>query len=85
MLWKKMSVFHEDVAIESNNETLEDNDKWLLFEDNNGLDSDDEETNDSDFESDEDIGRRVEQSVNRFEIHNDSNLSAWERIETNED
>jgi hypothetical protein len=27
---KQMSVFQEDVAIESNGETLEDNDKWAL-------------------------------------------------------
>ena len=33
----------------------------------------------------EDRGERCEQNVNRFEIHTDLNLPAWERIEPEED
>jgi len=40
---KQMSVFQEDVAIESDGETLEDSDEWTLLEDSDGSDSDDEE------------------------------------------
>ena len=47
--------------------------------------SDDEETKNSDFESDEDSGEGAEQNVNRFENHTDSNLHVWKLIETNED
>ncbi len=53
---KQMSIFQEDVAIESDGETLEGSDEWALFEDSDGLDSDDEESNDSSFESDEHSG-----------------------------
>jgi hypothetical protein len=49
------------------------------------LDSDDGETDDSSFESDEDIDERVEENVNRFKIHTDSNVPDWERIKTEED
>ncbi len=48
------------------------------------LDSDDEETNDSSFESKQ-SGETAEQKLNRFEIHTDSDLLVWERIETKED
>ena len=51
----------------------------------NWLDSDDEETNDSGFGSDEDNCERVEENINRFEIHTHSNLPDWERIESKED
>jgi len=49
---KQLSVFQENVAIESDGETQEDSDEWSLSEDSNGLDSDDEESNDLSFESD---------------------------------
>ncbi len=39
-----MSIFQEDVTIESDGETLEDSDEWVLSENSNGLDSDDEES-----------------------------------------
>jgi hypothetical protein len=68
---KQITVFQEDVAIGSDNEKLEDSDEWVLSEDSDGLDSNDEETNDSDFESDEESGERIEENVNRFEIHAD--------------
>ncbi len=51
-LIKQMLVFHEDVAIELDVRNIEE---WALSEDNDGLDSDDEESNDSGFESDEHI------------------------------
>ena len=41
-----MPVFQEDVAIESDGETLEDSDEWALSEDSDGLDNDDKESND---------------------------------------
>jgi hypothetical protein len=42
---KQMSIFQKDRdVIESDNETLEDSDECLLFEDSDGLDSDDLET-----------------------------------------
>jgi hypothetical protein len=44
-----MSDFKEDVAIESDNETL---DEWILSEVRNGLNSDDKGAIDSGFESD---------------------------------
>ena len=53
---KQMSIFQEDVAIESDGETLEGSDDWTLSEDSDKLDSDDEEMNDSSFESDEHNG-----------------------------
>jgi hypothetical protein len=56
---KQMSDFKEDVAIESNGETLEDSDEWALSEDSYGLDSDDEESNNSSFESDDHSGEVV--------------------------
>jgi hypothetical protein len=34
---KQMSSFQENVAIESDGETLEDNDEWVLSEDSDGL------------------------------------------------
>ena len=60
---------------------LEDSDKGLLFEDSDGLDSDDEEPIDSGYEYDKDIDERAEKTVNHFEIHTRSNLPAWERTE----
>ena len=55
--FKQISVFQEPVSIESDNETLKYNsDKWVLSKNSDGLDSDDEEFNDSGFESDENIG-----------------------------
>ena len=82
----RMSIFEkEHVVKELDNETLQDNDEWVLSEDVNGLDSDNEETNNSGFDSDEDSGEGVEQNVNRFENHTDSNLHMWELIETKED
>ncbi len=41
-----MSGFQADVAIELDGETLEDSDEWTLSEDSDGLDSNDEESND---------------------------------------
>ncbi len=49
---KQMLVFHEDIAIESDNKMLEDSDEWAFSDDNDILNSDDEEINDSGFESD---------------------------------
>jgi len=49
---KQISVFQEDVAIELDSETLEDSDDWALSEDSDGMESDDEEINDSSLESD---------------------------------
>jgi hypothetical protein len=46
---KQMSVFQEDVAKESDGETLKDSDEWALYEDIDKLDSHDEESNDSIF------------------------------------
>ena len=63
---KQMSVFQEDVGIESDNEMLEDSDKWVLSEDSDGLDSDDEETRDFGFEFDKDCCEKVEENVNFF-------------------
>ena len=81
---KQMSVF-QDAAIESDNGTLEDSDEWELSECSDGLENDDEESNDSGFESDEDISEIVEENANRFEIHTNSNVPDWERIETKKD
>ena len=78
----QMSAFREDVAIGSNGETLEDSDEWALSEDSDGLDSDDEESNDSSFESDEYIGEVAEHNVTRFKIQSDSNLRVAERNES---
>ena len=51
---KQKSIFQKDhAAIKSGNETLEDNDEWLLSEDSDGLDRDDEETSESGYEYDE--------------------------------
>ncbi len=49
------------------------------------MDSDDEKSNDSSFESDEHSGQAVEHNVNRFEIRSNSNLRVAERNETDED
>ena len=49
------------------------------------MDRDDEESIDSSFKSDETSSVIVEENANRFEIHTDSNLPDWERIETKED
>ena len=57
----------------------------VLSEDSDGLDSDDEETDDSGFESDEDSDERVEENINRCEIRTYPNLPDWERIEIKED
>ena len=80
-----MSVFQEEVATESDNETLEDSDEWILSDNSVSLDSDDEIINDSDHESDEHSVEVAEQNVDRVEIQTDSNLPVWERIETIED
>jgi hypothetical protein len=63
-----MSVFQEDVAIESDGETLKYSDEWALSKDSDELDSDDEESNFSSFESDEHRGEVAEHHVSRFEI-----------------
>ena len=76
-----MSAF-QDVAIKSDNGTLEDRDEWELSEDSDVLDSDDEESNNSGFEYDEDNRKIVEEDANRFEINIDSNLPDWKLIET---
>jgi hypothetical protein len=74
------------VAIESDGETLiEDSDEWALSEDSNGLDSDDEESNDSSFESDDYSGEVAEHNVPRFDIQSNSNLRVAERNETDDD
>ncbi len=65
---KQMSVFQEDVAIESDGGTLEDSDEWELSEDSDGLDSNDEEINDSSFESDEHNDEVAWHNVIRFEV-----------------
>ena len=80
-----MSVFQEEVAIESDNETLEDSDEWILSDDSVSLDSDNEIINDSDHESDEHSVEVAEQNVDRVEIQPDLNVPVWERIETIED
>ena len=49
------------------------------------MDSDDEERNDSSFESDEHSGEVAEHTVTRFEIQSDSNLRVAERNETDDD
>ncbi len=49
------------------------------------MDNDDEESNDSSFESDDHNGEVAEQNVNRFEIQTDSNLRVAERNETDDD
>ena len=82
---KQMSVFQEEVATESDNETLEDSDEWILSDDSVSLDSDNEIINDSDHESDEHSVEVAEQNVDRVEIQPDSNVPVWERIETIED
>ena len=83
---KQMSAFQEDVAIESDGETLEeDSDEWALSEDSDGLNSDDEESNNSSFESDEHSGEVAEHNVPRFEIQSNSNSRVAERNETDDD
>ena len=82
---KQMSVFQEDVAIESDGETLEDSDEWALSEDSDGLDSDDEESNFSSFESDEHSGEVAKHNVPRFEIQSNSNSRVAERNENDDD
>ena len=59
--------------------------EWTLSEDNDGLDIDDEESNDSSFESDEHIGEVAEYNVPRFEIQSNSNLRVAERNEIDDD
>jgi hypothetical protein len=68
---KQMSVFQEGVAIEINNEKLEDSHEWVVSENIDGLDSDEKETNDSGIDFDEHNGKEGDQNVNSFEIHND--------------
>jgi len=80
-----MSVFQEDVAIESDGETLQDSDEWALYDDSDGLDSDDEESNDLSFESDEHNGEVAEHNVSRFKIQSDSTLRVAERNEIDDD
>ena len=63
-----MSFIQEDVAIESDGETLENSDEWALSDDIDGFDNDDEESNDSSFESDEHSGEVAEHNVSCFEI-----------------
>jgi hypothetical protein len=82
-----MSIFQKDNAgIQSDNETLENSDEWLLSKDSDVLDSDDEKTtSDSGYEFDEESAGIVRNNVNRFEIHTNSNMSVWKRIETKDD
>ena len=47
---KQMSIFQENVAIESDGEALEDSDERVLSKDSDGLNSSDEEANNSSFE-----------------------------------
>ena len=49
------------------------------------MDGDDEESNDSSFESDEHNGEVAEHNVIRFEIQSDKNLRVAELNETNDD
>ena len=49
------------------------------------MDSDDEESNDSSFESDEHNGEVAEDNVSRFEIQIDSDFRVAERNETDDD
>jgi hypothetical protein len=49
---KQMLLFQENVAIESGGETLEDSDEWVLSEDSDGLNSSDDEANDSSLDFD---------------------------------
>ena len=49
------------------------------------MDNDDEESNDSSFESDEHNGEVAEHNVNRFEIQTDSNLLVSGRNGTDDD
>ena len=58
---------------------LENIDEWVLFEG-----SDDEETNDSSFESNKHSGERVDENAHRFEIRTSTILPVWELIETKE-
>ena len=78
-------VFQEDVAKKSDGDTLEDSDEWALSEDSNGLDSDDEERNDSSFESDEHDGEVADYNVTRFKIQSNSNLRVAERRKKEEE
>ena len=73
------------MAIESDGETLEDSDDWELSEDSDGLDSDDEESNDPSFEFDEHSGEVAVYNVPRFEIQSNSNVRVAERNETDDD
>ena len=73
------------MAVESDGETLEESDEWALSEDSAGLDSDDEESNDSSFESDDYSGEVAEHNVPRFDIQSNSNLRVAERNETDDD
>ena len=82
---KQISIFQEDMTIESDGETLADSDKWALFEDSGGLDTDDEGSNDSSFESDEYSGEVAEHNVPRFEIKSNSNSRVAERNENDDD
>ncbi len=82
---KQMSVFQKVVAIESDGDTLENSDEWAIFEDSDGLDSDDKESNDSSFEFDEHGGEMAEYNVPRFEIQSNSNLCVAERNKTDND
>jgi hypothetical protein len=82
---KQMSIFQEVVATESDNETLQDSDEWILSDNSVSLDSDDEIINDSDHESDEHSVEVAEQNVDRVEIQPDSNVPVWKRTETIED
>ncbi len=49
------------------------------------MDSDDEESNDSSYESDEHSGEVAEHNVIRYEIQSDTNLRVVERNETDDD
>jgi hypothetical protein len=82
---KQMSVFREDVAIESDNETLEDSDESAFSKDSDGLDIDDEESNDSSFESDDRSGEVAKHNFPRFEIQSNSNLRVAECNVTDDD
>jgi hypothetical protein len=83
---KQILIFQKDqVAKESDNEMLEDSVEWLISEDSDGLDVDEEETSDSGYEYDKESAEKAEKNVNRFENHIDFDMSLRERIDPEED
>ena len=82
---KYMSIFQKErVALELDNETLEDSNKLLIFEDSDGLGSGDLEIGYSVYEPDEESVEIAEKNVQLFEIHTYLNMPLWERIKTQE-